>query len=175
MILSALRPLKVLSLIWLVLISMTIIIPVIVLSYLPSWTANYVEVRIITYIVWVVIAVYSVAFAVREDRSKADQRVDRILECLSQDIQQTKDDYAQTAAHLSGLVDRLNDMDSNMREAFRGLGVPVPPRRILLQGEVTFGPAQFTASIAGHNRSKVVHFSRWVRGQARRFWKLSYG
>ena len=82
-ILSALRPLKVLSLIWLVLISTTIIIPGIVLSYLPSWTANYVEVRIITYIVWVVIAVYSVAFAVRDDRSKVDQRVDRKLEGLS--------------------------------------------------------------------------------------------
>ena len=175
MILRAFEPLKVISLIWLVLISTTIIIPGIVLSYLPSWTANYVEVRILTYIVWVVIAVYSVAFAVREDRSKADQRADRKLECLSQDVQQTKDDYARTAAHLSGLVDRVNDMDTNVREGFSGLGVHLPPRRISLRGGVTFDAALFSATVSSNDRNKVVLLCRWIKRQARRLWKLLVG
>ena len=173
MILSALRLLKVLSPIWLVLILTTIIIPGIVLSYLPSLTADNLEARIFIYIVWGVIVVYSVAFAVREDRAKANQSVDRKVECLSQDIRQTKDDFARTDEHLSRLVDRVNDMDSNMREGFKEIGVELPPREILLGGAVN-SESDLDAEL-GENRSKAVRFCRWINRQARRLWKLLVG
>ena len=174
-ILRALKPLKVLSLIWVILIFTTIIIPGIALSYLPTWTAGNLVVRIITYIVWVVIAVYSVAFAVRDYRAKADQRVDRSLKRLSQDIKQANDNCTRTARDLAGLVDRVNDMDSNMRDGFNKLGVQLPPRRILLRGEVTFEPMLTTSHLTSREQSKVVRFCRWVNAQALRFWKSFYG
>ena len=175
MILSALRPLKVLSLIWLVLISTTIIIPGIVLSYLPSWTANYVEVRIITYIVWVVIAVYSVAFAVRDDRSKVDQRVDRKLEGLSQEVQQLQEDHVQATRQLSGFQNQVEYLNNAVRFVFQEMGVRPPPHSVSPQGAVSFNFAVSSAVVTVKHSRKVVRFIHWVNRQARRLWKLLVG
>ena len=172
---GVLRPLKVLSLIWLVLILTTIIIPGILLPYLSCWITDNFEIRIVIYVVWIVIAVYSVAYAVREDRSKADLRVDRKLEVLSHDIQQTKEDNTRTASHLSGLVDRVNDIDSVTRQGFIGLGVHLPPRGILLRGDVKSDAALYSDLLSGHERNKIVRFLRWVKLNARRLWKLLVG
>ena len=159
---------------WL-LIVITIFLPGMLFQLLPSLVPGELLELIIIYIVWPLAVVIVVVLTVRDDRSKADQRVDRKLEGLSQDIQQTKESHIRTISHLSGLVDRVNDMDSNMREGFSGLGVHLPPRRISLRGDVTFDAALFSATVSSNDRNKVVRLCRWINRQARRLWKLLVG
>ena len=157
---------------WLLII-ITIFLPGMLFQLLPSLVQGKLLELIITYIVWPLAVVIVVALTVREDRSKADQRVDRKLEGLSQDIQQTKESHIRTSDHLAGLADRVNDMDSNMREGFKGLGVELPPRHVLVGGVVS--PESDLNHELGENRSKAVRFCRWIKRQARRLWKLLVG
>ena len=172
MILKAARLVRGLSRRQFAMIIITIFISALIFSVLPSWiTGGHVWVAVI-YICWIPVVILSVASMLEEDRSKAEQSVDRKLTILSTEVQRLKDEHSRTTA---GLKDQMTETDSIMRSTFEKIGVVLPRRTISLRASFSAGAAQMSATLTVVNQKRMARLRHWARRHAVRFWRWFYG
>ena len=171
MILKAARLVRSLSRRQYAMIVITIVIPALIFLLPSSITGGPVWVAVI-YIGWIAVVVLSVASMLEEDRSKAQQSVDRKLKILSTEVQRLKDVHSQTTA---GLKDQVTEIDSVMRSTFEQMGVVLPPSTISLRASFSAGAAQMSATLTVVGESRMTRFRHWVQRHALQFWRWFYG
>ena len=172
MILKAARLVRSLSRRQFAMIIITIFISALIFSVLPSWiTGGHVWVAVI-YICWIPVVILSVASMLEEDRSKAEQSVDRKLTIVSTKVQRLKDEHSRTTA---GLKDQMTETDSIMRSTFKKIGVVLPRRTISLRASGSLGAIEGSARLTVVGQNRMARFRRWVQDHGRRFWRWFYG
>ena len=172
MILKAARLVRGLSRRQFAMIIITIFISALIFSVLPSWiTGGHVWVAVI-YICWIPVVILSVASMLEEDRSKAEQGVDRKLTILSTEVQLLKDEHSRTTA---GLKDQMTEIDSVMRATFEEMGVVLPRRPISLRASLSAGTPKMSATLTVVGESRMTRFRHWVQRHALQFWRWFYG
>ena len=172
MILKAARLVRGLSRRQYAMIIITMFISVLIFSVLPFWiTGGHVWVAV-SYICWIPVVILSVASMLEEDRSKAEQSVDRKLTILSTEVQRLKDEHSRTTA---GLKDQMTETDSIMRSTFKKIGVVLPCRPISLRASFSAGAAQMSATLTVVGESRMTRFRHWVQRHALQFWRWFYG
>ena len=133
------------------------------------------------FLFWGLFVVFLVPTAFKEDRSHAEQSIDRKLEGPIRDIQEVKDELERTK---TGLQEQLAEMSRVMRSGFEQVRVALPPSQISLGATASTGMS--TDFVTEHFRGprtpiryRVIRTQRWVTHDAprilKRFWKWFWG
>ena len=172
MILWAVRLLASLSRTQYLVILATIISPAIGFQFLPSSTPGELIIRPIIYVIWSAIAVLFVALMLREDKSKAEEGVNQKIKNLSNEVQTLKSEHQGL---ITGLGDRIDDVNSVMRDAFSQLNVTLPPPTVIGRPLPVNWKIQVSSVKVTLKQNRLKHSWQFVKQQAKRIKRWVYG
>ena len=151
------------------------LVPVLLLPAVPSSvTVGPFDLPImyLAYGLWIILVLFLVPKAFREDKSRAEQSIDLKLEGPTKDIQRLQDELEQAKTDLQEQKEQSAEMDRVMRIGFAEAGVTLPPRKSRGRASFTFGVPHVSATGTSSGGSRL---ARWVKRPVRRFWKWFWG
>ena len=155
---------------WVIVI--TLLLPPIILQFLPSVFPICPNTIYAIYAVWCIFAVVIVASSMNDDRSRMELLVndkvkplERQVALLREELDDAKVDYRQM----------VNDLEQVMREAFGKVGIAPRRRPISLRGKATLGGLEASGTLTVRGGSRMARLRRRVRSLASNFWREVYG
>ena len=157
-----------------IVLGIDVIIPIILQS-LQHWIQIRDSIIIPIYVVWGLFAVLSIAAMMKDDKTKAEENMDRKLRSLSNEVRLLKEENERKIIGLQDHVKDLREMNKTVRAAFEGLGVSLPPEVVSLRVSVSGGTPRLSDNLTVVNPRKLARFHSWVKRQITRFWRWLYG
>ena len=122
---------------------------------------------LLIYAGWCPVAILLIASAHKEQQERSERSIDEKIDEVLGQLQTLREQHDGTTARLTGLEQRVDEVDRVMRTAFEGIGVDLHPRR----HEVSAGPVNWgfhLPTAAGTVRSGRwwVRLRRWVMAKA---------
>ena len=123
--------------------------------------------RLALYFVWYQIAMLIIALAIRQDRARVEERLDRTFTELTDRISELSEENQR---RMTGIEDRVGDLrewvrniDSAMRDQ---LGADLPARAVSIRASASLGAATGSATLTVSGPTgRRARLSRWLRRQ----------
>ena len=171
MIKKAIRRLKDLSSSQRVVLGVEVIIPIILQS-LQYWIDISVAVIFPIYAVWGLVTVLSLAVMMSEDKAKTELSIETRVKTLSDEVQTLKSEHQGL---ITGLGDRIDDVNRVMRNALSQLNMTLPPPTLIgrpLPVNWHFRTSEPEVTVGKSWQSRYWQF---VKRQAKRIKQFVYG
>ena len=126
-----------------VMIIVTILVPLILSFVFPLWLPDCLVVRVILYVVALmvlfVLVELAMAVVLERDRSKAERFVSQEVKVVSGEVRTLREQHEESIERhgysIEDLRRQIDDQDEVFRSALEGLGVVLPPKRVVLHAQ----------------------------------------
>ena len=123
-----------------VMIIVTILVPLILSFVFPLWLLDCLVVRVILHVVALmvlfVLVELAMAVVLERDRSKAERFVSQEVKVVSGEVRTLREQHEESIERhgysIEDLRRQIDDQDEVFRSALEGLGVVLPPKRVVL-------------------------------------------
>ena len=171
MIKKAVRRLKDLSSSQRIVLGVDVIIPIILQS-LQYWIHINVAVILPIYAVWGLVTVLSLAAMMSEDKAKTELSIETRVKTLSDEVQTLKSEHQGL---ITGLSDRIDDVNRVMGDAFSQLNVTLPPPTFIGRALPVNWKIQVPSVQVTLKQTRLKHSWQFVKQQAKRIKRWVYG